>query len=69
MKAVHDFFYRRLEVPPMHVKDVDVRRAQFFEACFDAHVHVLYVVPDVIRLDLVMPIVKLVVSSVLHRII
>ncbi len=38
---------------------------QFLQTCFDAHVQVLDVIPDMIGLDFVVLIVKFVVRSVL----
>ena len=50
MKRVHNLFDRGSPIPPVHVQDVDIRRAQFFEGCLDGDAEGLCVIPRVIYL-------------------
>ena len=47
VEAVHHFLDGSLPVPPVHVKNVDVRRPQLLQAGFYAEVHRLGVVSGV----------------------
>jgi len=66
MQTVHNFLNRRLVIPPVHIQDIDVRRPQLLQAGFDAHVHALHVIADMVRLDFDMLVVELVVMGVLR---
>lgn len=48
VQPVHDFFDRRGVVPPMHVEDVDVGRAEFLERGLNGEEHRFEVVPRVV---------------------
>jgi hypothetical protein len=50
MQAIHHLFDAGIPVPPVNVQNVDVGRAQFLETGFDAGMHGLDVVSDVVRL-------------------
>lgn len=50
VQAVHDLFDAGGVVPPVHIEDVDVRRAQLLERIFSGEVHRFGVVPDVVGL-------------------
>ena len=47
VQPVHDFFDARHVVPPVYVKDVDIRRAQLLERCFKRNAHRLGRVSDI----------------------
>lgn len=51
METVHYLLNGGIEVPPVHVKDINVIRAQFLQARVDGNVHGLEVVPDVVCFD------------------
>ena len=50
MKRVHDLLDRGGPIPPVHVHDIDIRRTQFLEGCFEGDVEGLCVIPGVIYL-------------------
>jgi len=39
VESIHDLFDRGGVVPPMHVKEVDIARAQLFERSFNRNMH------------------------------
>lgn len=52
VQAVHHFFDRGTPVPPVHVEDVDVRRAQLHQASLDAEVHAFEIIASEVSFDL-----------------
>ena len=50
MKRIHDLLDRGGPIPPVHVQDIDIRRAQFLKGCLDGDVERLCVIPGVIHL-------------------
>ena len=50
MKRVHDLLDRSGPIPPVHVQDIYIRRAQFLEGCLHGDVEGLCVIPAVIHL-------------------
>lgn len=51
VETVHDFLDGAAPVPPMHIKNIDIRRAQLLQACVDANTQALEAVANVICLD------------------
>ena len=49
MKRVHDLLDRSGPIPPVHVQDIYIRRAQFLEGCLHGDVEGLCVIPGVIH--------------------
>ena len=45
---VHHFLDGSVPVPPVQIEDVDVRRAQLSQTCFDADLQALRIVPCVV---------------------
>ena len=50
MKCVHDLLNRGGPIPPVHIQDIDIRRAQFLDGRLDRDVEGLCVIPGVIHL-------------------
>ena len=48
MKSIHNLLNRSIPVPPMHIQDVNVRRAKLLETGFDTHMHRLDTVSSII---------------------
>lgn len=46
MQTVHNLFNARGPIPPMQVKDVDIRRSKLLQRCFDRDVHRLDIIAD-----------------------
>lgn len=57
VETIHHFFDRGLPVPPVDVEDIDIRRPELFQACFQADMHRFDAVPRVqhLLLELVVP--------------
>ncbi len=51
VQRVHDLFDAGVVVPPVNVKNVDVRGAELLERIFDAYVEGLEAVPAEVGLD------------------
>lgn len=50
MQTIHDLLDGRVPVPPMDIKDVDVRGAELLQAVFKTDVHRLDTVPSIVCL-------------------
>lgn len=46
MQTVHDLLNATGPIPPMQVKDVDIRRSELLQRRFDRHVHRLDIIAD-----------------------
>ena len=65
VQSVHDFFDRRVPVPPMHVQYVDVRCAKLFQTLIYADMHRLDTVSGVVHVLFNRVVTTLIVSAVL----
>ena len=57
VEAIHHFFDGGLPVPPVDVENIDIRRPEVLQACLQAEMHRLEIVPRVHHLlsDVVFP--------------
>ena len=51
MQSIHHLFDRSIPIPPVDVKNVNIRCAQFLQAGFNADPHWLQIISNVIGLD------------------
>lgn len=67
MKRVHHLLDAGVVIPPMNVKDIDIRRAQLLERVFDAQMERLQTIPAEVSLDGDACVITFVVRSVLKN--